>query len=189
MAHFLLFQLLKPALLASSTPQLKSRVVSLTSSAHHAQGINESDNYNFQNEGYSAIAAYGQSKTANLYMANTIERRYGSQGLHATAVHPGAVITALAQHLDDATKAAMSSDPNLFKIMKNPEQGAATSVWAAIGAEWENKGGVYLADVHEEAAGKDDHDVLGAGYASWAFDPVKENRLWEDSSKIVDVPI
>ena len=185
LAHFLLFELLKPALLSSSTPQFNSRLVNLASSAHHIQGINESDNYNFQKGGYSAMAAYGQSKTANIYMANAIERRYGKHGLHATSVHPGLVMSALAQHLDDATKAAMASDPSLYKILKNPQQGAATSVWAAIGAEWENKGGAYLADVHEEPAGKDEHEILGAGYASWAFDPVKEDRLWEDSSRIV----
>ena len=32
----------------------------------------------------------GQSKTANIYLATEIERRYGSQGVHAWAVHPGA---------------------------------------------------------------------------------------------------
>ena len=30
-----------------------------------------------------------QSKTANCWMATEIDRRYGPQGLHATAVHPG----------------------------------------------------------------------------------------------------
>ncbi|KAL2048911.1 hypothetical protein ABVK25_010863 [Lepraria finkii] len=39
LAHFLLFQLLKPMLLASSTPSFKSRVVALSSSGHHAGGV------------------------------------------------------------------------------------------------------------------------------------------------------
>ncbi|KAH6713221.1 hypothetical protein DL95DRAFT_487886 [Leptodontidium sp. 2 PMI_412] len=185
LAHFLFFELLKPALLASSTPEVKSRVVTLASSAHHLQGIEDSDNYNFQKGNYTAMAAYGQSKTANIYMTNVIERRYGAQGLHATSVHPGLVMSSLAQHLDDATKAMMASDPNLYKLLKNPEQGAATSVWAAISPEWENKGGAYLADVSEPGPGKDEHEILGVGYASWAFDPIKEDRLWADSLKIV----
>lgn len=39
LAHFLLFQLLKPMLLASSTPSFKSRVVALSSSGHRAGGV------------------------------------------------------------------------------------------------------------------------------------------------------
>ena len=35
------------------------------------------------------FVAYGQSKTANIWMANEIERRFGAQGLHALSVHPG----------------------------------------------------------------------------------------------------
>ena len=185
LAHFLLFELLKPALLSSSSPSFHSRVVSLASSAHHIQGINESDNYNFEKGNYTPMAAYGQSKTANLYLSNSIERQYGAQGLHATSVHPGLVISSLAQHLDEGTRAALASDPNLYKILKNPEQGAATSVWAAIGKEWEGKGGAYLADVGKAAAGKDEHEILGVGYASWAFDAAKEDRLWKDSSRLV----
>ncbi|KAG4440171.1 hypothetical protein IFR05_004316 [Cadophora sp. M221] len=185
LAHFLLFELLKPALLASSTPELKSRVVTLASSAHHIQGIEDSDNYNFQKGDYTWTGAYGQSKTANIYMTNVIERRYGAQGLHATSVHPGLVMSSIAQHLDEATRATMATDPNMYKILKNPEQGAATSVWAAISPEWENKGGAYLADVCEPGPGKDEHEILGFGHASWAFDPIKEGRLWADSLKLV----
>ena len=48
LSHFLLFQLLKRSLLASSTTDFHSRVVNLGSSGHHIQSINESDNYNFQ---------------------------------------------------------------------------------------------------------------------------------------------
>lgn len=36
-----------------------------------------------------------QSKTANIWTANEIERRYGAQGLHATSVHPGIIGTNL----------------------------------------------------------------------------------------------
>ena len=36
-----------------------------------------------------------QSKTANIWTANEIDRRYGAQGLHATSVHPGIIGTNL----------------------------------------------------------------------------------------------
>ena len=35
-----------------------------------------------------------------IYFANEIDRRYGSQGLHATSVHPGGIITDLGRHID-----------------------------------------------------------------------------------------
>lgn len=39
------------------------------------------EDLDFKKQGYAKWVAYGQSKTANIYMANEIERRYGSQGL------------------------------------------------------------------------------------------------------------
>lgn len=44
---------------------------------------------------YIAYDAYGQSKTANIHMANQIERLYGSQGLHGLSLHPGGIHTGL----------------------------------------------------------------------------------------------
>ena len=124
--HFLLFQLLKPALLASSTPSFNSRVVSPSgslclvgwqtgkhavalacahvshewqcpqlilgcklivrpiqvalSSAGHRRSPVHLDDLDLKTAGYDPWVAYGQSKTANIYLANEIERRYGSQG-------------------------------------------------------------------------------------------------------------
>jgi NAD(P)-dependent dehydrogenase (short-subunit alcohol dehydrogenase family) len=91
-AHFLLFQLLKPTLLASSTPQFASRVVAVSSSAHGQSPVLFGD-YDLKTRGYEPWIAYGQSKTANIYLATEIERRYGSRGLHANALHPGNVST------------------------------------------------------------------------------------------------
>lgn len=185
LSHFLLFELLKPALLASASPAFSSRVVNVSSSAHHVASINESGNYNFEKTDYNEWVSYGQSKTANIYMANEIERRYGSRGLHATSVHPGGIATGLMQHVDPAMIQEMQKDENLFKIMKSPEQGAATAVWAAIGQEWEKKGGEYLADCGKTTRGNDNHEIIGAGFAGHAYDAGKEARLWKDSLKMV----
>lgn len=86
LAHFLLFNLLKPTLLASFTPAFNSRVVAVSSTAHRNTQIHF-DNLTLAGEYHSSIA-YGQSKIANIYMANEIDRRYGSQGLHALSLHP-----------------------------------------------------------------------------------------------------
>lgn len=176
LAHFLFFQLLKPALLAASTPDFQSRVVCVSSSAHRASGIHDSDNYNFQKGGYEPFASYGQSKTANIYMANELERRYGDRGLHATSLHPGGIWTDLSRHLSAETVAGFSKA--LEKVIKSPPQGAATSVWAAIGKQWEGTGGKYLLDCR--VAG--DEDCVPHTYK-----PEDEIRLWRDSLKLVGV--
>lgn len=51
----------------------------------------------------SAHVCLLQSNTAKLYLANEIERRYGKDGLHATAVHPGGILTNVSRHLPEET--------------------------------------------------------------------------------------
>lgn len=185
LAHFLLFELLKQALLSSASPQFSSRVVNVSSSAHHVASINDSGNYNFEKTEYNDWVSYGQSKTANIYMANEIERRYGSRGLHATSVHPGMISTALMQHMDPVMVEAFKKNEEMYKMMKSPEQGAATTVWAAIGQDWEKKGGEYLAECGKTTRGNDNHEIAGKGFAGHAYDAEKEARLWKDSLKMV----
>ena len=61
-------------------------------------------------------------------------------GLHATAVHPGGILTQLARHLDPALVKGMVT-PEMELQLKSPEQGAATTVWAAVSKTWEGTGG------------------------------------------------
>lgn len=146
--HFLLFHLLRPTLLASSTSEFQSRVVSVSSAGHRMRPIHF-DNLNWET-GYTKFGAYGQSKTANIYLANSIEKHYGSKGLHAVSVHPGVIIdTELPRHMDEADFALLGGLDSLTKIAKSMPQGAATTVWAAISKHFESKGGVYCADVGE----------------------------------------
>ncbi|KAF9784175.1 hypothetical protein IL306_008145 [Fusarium sp. DS 682] len=185
LSHFLFFELLKPALLAAVTPELNSRVVILSSSAHIANSINDSDNYNFQQGSYDPWLAYAQSKTANIYMANELDRRYGAQGLHATSVHPGGIMTALTRHMPAGLVEALSDSEVGRKQAKNPEQGAATTVWAAVGKQWEGAGGRYLADCAEAPLSQNSNSHFNHAHAKHAYDPERERRLWEDSLKLV----
>ncbi|KAF5979557.1 alcohol dehydrogenase [Fusarium coicis] len=185
LAHFLFFELLKPALLAAVTPELNSRVVVLSSSAHQHSSINESDNYNFQKGGYDPWLSYGQSKTADAYLANEIDRRYGSQGLHATSVHPGGIMTELARYIPPEVLQSLASSDAAKKMLKSPEQGAATTVWAAIGKQWQNAGGKYLENCQEAPPAKQIDPHFGKGYAPHVYDPEREARLWQDALKIV----
>ncbi|KAK1470909.1 WW domain-containing oxidoreductase [Colletotrichum tamarilloi] len=186
LSHFLFYKLLEPALLAAASPSLPSRVVNLSSTAHNVHGINDPDNYDFQKGDYDASVAYGQSKTANIYMANEIERRYGSSHLHATSVHPGIVQTGLTQHMPPDAFKGMEY---LYPTMKSIEQGAATSVWAAVGKAWKHEGGKYLVNCAvAEPYVEGDDKFLALGYAPYAYDIEKAKRLWSHSLKIVGLP-
>lgn len=65
LAHFLLFKQLEPTLLASSTPEFQSRVVSVASSCHRILNVHL-DDLDLQKTGYDGFKSYGQSKTANV---------------------------------------------------------------------------------------------------------------------------
>jgi NAD(P)-dependent dehydrogenase (short-subunit alcohol dehydrogenase family) len=185
LGHFLLFQLLKQTLLASSTPDFNSRVVSVASAAHRFGPIRFHD-YNFEEQdSYQPYIAYGQSKTANIYLANYIDRHYGPKGLHATSLHPGGIRTALQRHRS-ADEMKQWDQPSIQDYFKSPEQGAATSVYAALSKEWEGKGGKYLSNCEVMGPAKGPGlDVGDDGYAEWAYNEADEDRLWRDSCKFV----
>ncbi|KAK5052017.1 hypothetical protein LTR84_002821 [Exophiala bonariae] len=184
LGHFLLFQLLKPTLLASSTPTFHSRVVNVSSLGHRQQRITFDDINLSGPNAYTPFGGYGQSKTANIYMANEIERRYGSQGLHAWSLHPGGITTGLQAHYDFS---AFTVLPEIQRYMKSPAQGAATTVLAAVDKELEGKGGKYLDDT--QVSGPIDpareKELAEPGYASWTYDVEDATRLWEVSCELV----
>lgn len=180
LSHFLLFTLLLPSLLAASTPTHHSRVV-LVSSVAHRLGEPDLANINLQGGTYDPMKAYAASKTANLWTANEIERRYGSQGLHAWSLQPGAIMTNLARHLSEEQKAGLGADPYLAKIFKNPEQGAATTVWAATAPALEGQGGKYLENCQIIGPYDPAGEVWGPGYGVHAYDEEKAAKLWEKS--------
>ncbi|MCJ1443424.1 MAG: hypothetical protein MMC23_003922 [Stictis urceolatum] len=120
-------------------------------------------------------------------MANALDRRYGHKGLHATSLHPGGTGTNISRHLDSDFVKHLMSNEVLVKMFKSPKQGAATTVLAAVGREWENKGGKYLEDCEEAKRGEDDNDVFGVGYVRQTYDPENEDRLWNDSLEIVGI--
>ncbi|KAJ5387901.1 hypothetical protein N7509_010442 [Penicillium cosmopolitanum] len=167
LSHFLFFNLLKSALLAGSSSAFHSRVVMLSSAGHRVGGINSSDNYHYQNGGYNPWAAYAQSKTANVYMANEIERRYGLQGLHAYSLNPGIAATGIIGQLSSEEIMGMLQDEAMLKAQKNLDQGAATTIYAAISRDLE------------------DGDRMSGKSAPHAFDPENEARLWKDSLELV----
>ena len=184
LAHFLLFQLLKDALLAASTPSFNSRVVMLSSSTHASSPI-LFDDYNLKQRGYHPVIAYAQSKTANIYTANEIDRRYGPYGLHALSAMPGGVRSGLHKHVPVAMMDALLSNTTYANIFKSPAQGAATPVWAATARVWEGRGGRYVEDCHEAVAKVGNDPVHNEGYAAWVYDQEQAARLYDESLAMV----
>ncbi|KAJ5588116.1 hypothetical protein N7537_010794 [Penicillium hordei] len=183
LAHFLLFHLLKPTLLGSSTPNFPSRVVFVSSSGHRMSTVHL-ENLDLDGE-YEPWKAYGQSKTAMIWTANEVERRYGSSGLHAFSLHPGGIATGLQQHLPKEVMEGWAKDESFARIWKSPEQGAATTVWAAVAKVLHGKGGKFLEDCQIAGPHIPETGLLGLGYAPWAYDEQKEAELWERSSELV----
>ncbi|KAA6416115.1 MAG: hypothetical protein FRX48_00834 [Lasallia pustulata] len=180
LAHFLFFCLVKDTMLSSSTPAFHSRVVNVSSSGHMAGEV-QFGNYGFESGNYTPWAGYGQSKTANIYMASEIENRYSAQGLHGLAVMPGGIWSGLQKFISKEQMEDWKKRPNVDNFIKSEAQGAATTVLAAVGKVYERKGRLYLENCDTAAEKVDEKE----GYAAHAFDREKEARLWEDSLKMV----
>src|SRR5262245_18382829 len=175
--HFLTTCLLVPALRRGAP----SRIVSVSSRGHHMSPVVFED-IQFERRPYDKWQAYGQAKTANVLFAVGLDRRLGSRGTHAVALHPGGIMTELTRHLtnDDYTFLAGRTAGMKFKTV---EAGAATSVFAATAPELDGRGALYLEDCHV-AAVNDAADALN-GVKSYALDPANADRLWEVSEKLV----
>jgi NAD(P)-dependent dehydrogenase (short-subunit alcohol dehydrogenase family) len=191
LSHFLLFSILEPALLAGSTAKFNSRILTVSSIGHQTYPVRLGD-YNFQRKPYDPWLAYGQAKTANIWMANEIERRYGSRGLHGLSLHPGGIDTGLHKY----TKSQQSGkfvNPEVARYSKSPAQGAATSVYTAVSRDLEGQGAKWLSNCEEwgpltsGGAHREGFRLGDDGYAPWAFDVVGAKQLWVDSCRMVGV--
>lgn len=190
LAHFYLFMCLKDHLLAGAkaSPDFASRVVNVSSTGHRMSPV-ILDDVNLEAEGrYSPWVGYGNSKSANIWMANQLDRLYGAKGIHGYSVHPGGIWTPLQRYVEGEME-GLKSDKDVAKHMKSVEQGSATSVWAATAREFEGKGGVFCEDC--EVSGPTPTGVATAGpnidpgYAPHAYNPEGEEKLWKISLELV----
>jgi NAD(P)-dependent dehydrogenase (short-subunit alcohol dehydrogenase family) len=184
LGHYVLTNLLWSAIARDGG----GRVVELTSAAHRISGIRW-DDLQFERDPYDKWQAYGQSKTANSLFAVQLDQLGQDQGVRAFAVHPGGIMTPLQRHLSREEMQAsgwIDEDGKVLVQFKTPEQGAATSVWAATSPQLEGEGGVYCADC-------DVADIVesiqpgGGGVMAHAVDPDQAARLWEVSANLTGV--
>lgn len=184
--HFLLSALLAPNLVAAAKASGKrSRLVSLSSIGHRRSGIHF-DDPNYHTRPYDKWEAYGQAKTANSLFAVGFDKRFKGRGVNANAVMPGGIMTPLQRHMSLDEQRAMGwldENDKRREGFKTTEQGAATSVWAAVGDELEGVGGLYLEDCNQAVPWNQERPWIGV--MPHALDPEAADRLWELSVETV----
>lgn len=173
LGHFALVNGLHDALRSAQG----ARIVALSSSAQ-LLGPVVFDDLHFRFRAYEPIAAYAQAKTACVLLAVEATRRWQREGIHANAVHPGAIATNLQKHTGGLKTPA--------ERRKNTEQGAATSVLLAASPLLEGIGGRYFEDCNE-ALVVDRRSADFTGVASYAVDAENARRLWEIASQLIKV--
>ncbi|KAK7283634.1 hypothetical protein RIF29_13277 [Crotalaria pallida] len=172
--HFLLTNLLLETMKKTAVEQGKEgRIVNVSSRRHqlsYPEGI-RFDKIN-DKSGYSSLSAYGQSKLANVVHANELARRLKDEGsaITANSVSPGPIATNLFRYhaLFDGLVGLLGK-----YVMKNIQQGAATTCYVALHPQVEGLTGCYFADSNLAEA------------SSQATDPELAWRLWEYSSNLV----
>jgi NAD(P)-dependent dehydrogenase (short-subunit alcohol dehydrogenase family) len=174
LGHFALATGLHDALAADGA----ARIVAVSSSGHQASPV-IFDDLNFLFRPYDPWLAYGQSKTANVLFAVEATRRWADDGITANAVMPGAVHTNLQRHTGGVGSGRTPADQ-----FKSVQQGAATSVFAAVSPLLEGIGGRYFADCNEAETVDSRTGTLG-GVARYALDPANAQRLWTVSEELL----
>ncbi|MGZ4196316.1 MAG: SDR family NAD(P)-dependent oxidoreductase [Solirubrobacteraceae bacterium] len=180
LGHFQLATGLHAALRASGS----ARVVSLSSTAHLYCPI-LFDDPTLAFVPYSPFLGYGQSKTANVLFAVEANRRWERDAIAVNAVMPGGIATRLQRHIDPEALARARREAGASAELKTVEQGAATSILAAVSPLLEGVGGRYLEDCNEAEVVRSRADSDGRhGVAAYALDEGNAERLWELSERL-----
>jgi len=181
--HFLLTNLIVPALLAAGADTRLARVVNLTSSGYLISPVRFSD-HNFSNgKEYDPWSGYGQAKTANILFAYGLSKRLKNRGVTATATHPGYNgDTRLGSHLtwDDYGAIGPTMKKNTGKdfVFEEPrfktyDQISTTTLIAALDPEIPAKSPAFL--MNSGIQEPDEH----------ARDPEVVEKLWKLSEELV----
>ncbi|KJK60492.1 retinol dehydrogenase [Aspergillus parasiticus SU-1] len=139
--HFLLTKLLMPSILAAGPG---SRIVNVTSAGYRMAPF-FFDDWNFSNgQTYHPLAAYGQSKTANILFTVGSAQRYKEHDI------PGTSLLSHGPDLDPSTMDEVARKNTGFPFGPDPpkslEQGISTTLVAALSLELTDASGAYMED-------------------------------------------
>jgi NAD(P)-dependent dehydrogenase (short-subunit alcohol dehydrogenase family) len=185
LGHFALTGLLLDKLL----PVRGSRVVTVSSTGHRIRAAIHFDDLQWEHS-YDRIAAYGQSKLANLLFTYELQRRLGTWGLNnsemdkeptiAAAAHPGISDTELTRNLPAVLRpAAAFLGPVLFQ---SAAMGALPTLRAATDPHVEG-GQYYGPDGFAQQRGR---PKLVSSSAQ-SHDEDLQRRLWTVSEELTGV--
>jgi NAD(P)-dependent dehydrogenase (short-subunit alcohol dehydrogenase family) len=167
-----------------------SRLVNLSSAGHRFSDVDINDP-NFEHTPYTEFGAYGRSKTANILFAVEFDRRHKAQGIRATAVHPGGIMTELGRYMTQELRDAMlknieesnkAAGAPAFEWKTIP-QGAATTVWSGFVAPADEVGGLYCEDCH--VAELQENPNARGGVRAYALNADHAKALWAKSEEMV----
>ncbi|XP_039123707.1 short-chain dehydrogenase TIC 32, chloroplastic-like [Dioscorea cayenensis subsp. rotundata] len=172
--HFLLTHLLLDNMKNTAhKSSIEGRIVNVSSEGHrfaYREGI-RFDKINNESE-YTSFWAYGQSKLANILHANELTRRFKEEGVNITAnsLHPGSIITNLLRYHSfiDVISRTLGR-----LVLKNAQQGAATTCYVALHPQVEGVSGKYF-----------DSSNL-ATPSSKALDMDLAKKLWDFSMELI----
>ncbi len=187
LGHFALTTGLHDALARGASTRDGARIVSLSSTAHMRSGVDFAD-LHFEHRSYDPQIAYAQSKTANSLFAVAATRRWASEGITANAVNPGGVATGLQRNFTAQQKESLdAAEAAGVFTYKSIEQGAATSLVAAVAPQFAHTGGHYLDDAQEAYTVANDADLAHHphGVKEWALDADDAERLWDVSNDLL----
>uniref|UniRef100_A0A480SEW4 Polyprenol dehydrogenase n=2 Tax=Sus scrofa TaxID=9823 RepID=A0A480SEW4_PIG len=173
LGHFLLTHLLLDDLQASGSPGRSARVVTVSSATHY---VGELDLDDLQSSGgYSPHGAYARSKLALVLFSHRLQVLLEAKGSPVTAnvADPGVVNTDLYRHVFWGTRLLKK----LFGwwFFKTPDEGAWTSVYAAVSPALEGVGGRYLYNEKE------------AKSLAITYDPKLQRQLWARSCQMTGI--
>lgn len=188
LGHFQLTMRLLPVLRSANG----ARVVSVSSIGHRYSPVFLDDPH-FKHRQYIPLAGYGQSKTANILFAVSLDQREKTHGVRAFSLHPGAIAdTGLGKYIPREQRVAAGVIDEQGKAVRDPArqlktigQGAATQVWCATSPQLNGLGGVYCENVDVAAVMKEQPakiDMADAmrltGVMPYAIDPASAEGLW-----------
>lgn len=177
--HFALVNMLMPLLIKGG------RVIVLSSQAHRVADIDLADP-NFDSQDYHPFVAYGRSKTATTLFAKELDQRYREKGIRAASVMPGNSLTELPRNFSQEELQGLFETVGKARAeaglppgeLKEISQAAATSVWAAVVADMNEIGGLYLEDCAVSPVNAQPNPFAD-GVMPYALDPVSAKKLWD----------
>ncbi|SHG50430.1 SDR family oxidoreductase [Cognatishimia maritima] len=165
LGHFLLTHLLMPALLRAPA----ARVVVVASGAYLMCKTLRLDDLAWA-KGFRPLKAYGHSKLANILFMRALAKRLEGSAITVNALHPGEVTTGLGRQNGWWVSALHRLASPFFR---NPNQGAATSLYLAMSPDVEGLSGEYFDDCKVEVT------------KPWGADMNMAEDLWTASEALV----